>query len=286
MAVRKSGLGRGLQALIPADTAVQGYRAIPLDVIAPNPQQPRGAITTEGLQALAASIREVGVLQPVVVRPGDESGVFVLVAGERRWRAARLAGLKEIPAVVREGDSVSGLAEALVENLQREDLRPLEEAAAYRQLLEDFGLTHEEIGARVGRSRPSITNTLRLLQLPASIQGLLERGELSAGHCRALVGLEDDKYAEHIARRAAVEGWPVRRVEEAVRVRQEAGAGRRVERVRPERPAEIIALEERLGERLGAGVAIDYGKGGRGKVTVRFGSLAELERIYGVLFGS
>jgi len=286
MAVRKSGLGRGLEALIPAETAIQGYRSIPLDAIEPNPQQPRGVIATEGLQALAASIREVGVLQPVVVRHGEEPGSFVLVAGERRWRASRLAGLKEIPAVVREGDAVSGLAEALVENLQREDLSPLEEAAAYKQLLEDFGLTHEEVGARVGRSRPSITNTLRLLQLPASIQGMLERGELSAGHCRALVGLEDDKYAEHIARRAAAEGWPVRRVEEAVRAREEAGVTPRVERARAERPAEILALEERLAERLEAPVSIDYGKRGRGRVTVRFGSLDELERIYRVLFGS
>ncbi len=286
MAVRKSGLGRGLEALIPAETAVQGYRSIPLDAIEPNPQQPRAAMSTEGLQALAASIREVGVLQPVVVRHGEESGTFVLVAGERRWRAARLAGLKEIPAVVREGDSVSGLAEALVENLQREDLSALEEAAAYKQLLEDFGLTHEEVGARVGHSRPSITNTLRLLQLPASIQGMLERGELSAGHCRALVGLEDQRYAEHIARRAAAEGWPVRRLEEAVRAREEGAGSRGVPRARPERPAEILALEERLAARLDVPVAIDYGKRGRGKVTVRFGSLDELERIYRVLFGS
>ena len=148
-------------------------------------------MSPEALQGLAASIREVGVLQPIVVRRGEEPGSFVLVAGERRWRASRLAGLKEIPALVREGDDVSGLAEALVENLQREDLSPLEEAAAYRQLLEDFGLTHEEVGARVGRSRPTITNTLRLLQLPATIQGMLGRGELSAGHCRALLALDD-----------------------------------------------------------------------------------------------
>jgi ParB family chromosome partitioning protein len=286
MAVRKSGLGRGLEALIPADEAIQGYLAIPLDAIAPNPQQPRGAMSTEGLQALAASIREVGVLQPVVVRHGDEPGTFVLVAGERRWRAARLAGLKEIPAVVREGDAVSGLAEALVENLQREDLGALEEAAAYKQLLEDFGLTHEEVGARVGRSRPSITNTLRLLELPSSIQGMLARGELSAGHCRALLALEDEKYADHIARRAAAEGWPVRRVEEAVRARAGGVEPAPEPRVRQERPAEILALEERLSERLATPVAIEYGKRGRGRLTVRFRSLEELERIYRVLFGS
>lgn len=286
MAVRKSGLGRGLQALIPAEEAIEGYRSIPLEAIEPNPQQPRGAISADGLQALAASIREVGVLQPVVVRQGDEPGSFVLIAGERRWRAARLAGLSEIPAVVRGGDTTSGLTEALVENLQREDLGPLEEAAAYKQLLEDFGLTHEEVGARVGRSRPAITNTLRLLGLPASIQGMLARGELSAGHCRALLGLEDARYAEHIARRAAGEGWPVRRLEEAVKAR-EGGAGKRPGPApRPERPAEILALEERLGERLGTAVVIDYGKRGRGKVTLRFRSLEELERIYRVLAGS
>jgi ParB family chromosome partitioning protein len=286
MAVRKSGLGRGLQALIPAEEAIQGFRSIPLEAIAPNPQQPRGAMSTEGLQALAASIREVGVLQPVVVRHGEESGTFVLIAGERRWRAARLAGLGEIPAVVREGDAVSGLTEALVENLQREDLGALEEAAAYQQLLEDFGLTHEEVGARVGRSRSAITNTLRLLQLPASIQGMLARGELSAGHCRALLALEDQKYAEHIARRAAAEGWPVRRLEEAVRAREGVSERGRGPVTRGERPAEILALEERLAEYLGAPVAIDYGKRGGGKVSVRFRSLEDLERIYRVLLGS
>ena len=284
MAVRKSGLGRGLDALIAPESALQGFTTIPLDAIAPNPQQPRQMMSPEGLQGLAASIREVGVLQPVVVRRGEEPGRFVLVAGERRWRAARLAGLKEIPALVREGDDTSGLAEALVENLQREDLSALEEAAAYRQLLEDFGLTHEEVGARVGRSRPTITNTLRLLQLPSSIQGMLARGELTAGHCRALLALDDVAYAEQLARRVAEEGWPVRRLEEAVRARQE-GLTPPV-RVKRERPAEILALEEWLAERLEAPVAIDYGKRGGGRLTVRFGSLEDLERIYRALLGS
>jgi ParB family transcriptional regulator, chromosome partitioning protein len=283
MPVRKSGLGRGLDALIPAEAAVQGFTTIPLEAISPNPQQPRQTMAPEALQSLAASIREVGVLQPVVVRHGTEVGSFVLVAGERRWRAARLAGLKEIPALIREGDDASGLAEALVENVQREDLSPLEEAAAYRQLLEDFGLTHEEVGARVGRSRSTITNTLRLLQLPASIQGMLARGDLSAGHCRALLSLDDPGGVESLARRAAEEGWPVRRLEEAVRSRQE-GLPPPVLR-RPERPAEILALEEALGERLEAPVAIEYGKRGGGRLMVRFGSLEDLERIYRALLG-
>ena len=283
MVVRKSGLGRGLDALIPAEAAVEGYTSLPLDAISPNPQQPRRSMSPEALQGLAASIREVGVLQPVVVRRGEDAGSFVLVAGERRWLAARLAGLKEIPALVRDGDDVSGLAEALVENLQREDLSPLEEAAAYRQLLEDFGLTHEEVGARVGRSRPTITNTLRLLQLPSSIQGMLAREELSAGHARALLGVENPGQAEALARRAAEEGWPVRRLEETIRAREE-GLPPPV-RVRRERPAEVLALEEWLGDRLGAPVDIEYGKRGGGRLTVRFGSLEDLERIYRALLG-
>jgi len=283
MAVRKSGLGRGLDALIPAETAVQGYTTLPLDAITPNPQQPRRSMSPEALQGLAASIREVGVLQPVVVRRGEEAGTFVLVAGERRWRAARLAGLKEVPALVREGDDVSGLAEALVENLQREDISALEEAAAYRQLLEEFGLTHEEVGARVGRSRPAISNTLRLLQLPASIQGMLARGELSAGHGRALLGLSDPEQAESLGRRAAEEGWPVRRLEEAVRSREE-GLPPPVRQTRV-RPPEVLALEEWLGDRLAAPVSIDYGRRGGGRLVVRFGSLEDLERIYRALVG-
>jgi ParB family chromosome partitioning protein len=283
MAARKSGLGRGLGALIPSEEGQKGYVTLPLEAIDPNPQQPRDVFPAESLQSLAASIREVGVLQPVVVRPGPDEDRYILVAGERRWRAARLAGLREIPAVVREGDDARGLTEALVENIQREDLTPLQEAGAYRQLLEDFGLTHEEVGARVGKSRPAITNTLRLLTLPASIQALLAEGQLSAGHCRALLGLEDEKYAESVARKAAAAGWPVRRVEEAVRAR--AGGKAPVTKTRRglERPAEILDLEERLGERLGSAVRIDYGRRGSGKVVIRFASIEELERIYRVL---
>lgn len=285
MAARKTGLGRGLGALIPAEEAESGYLTIALDEITPNPQQPRQDFSDEGLHALAASIREVGVLQPVVVRPAPDGDGYVLVAGERRWRAARLAGLEQIPAVVRRGDDISGLTEALVENIQREDLTPLEEAAAYRHLLEDFGLTHEEVGARVGKSRPAITNTLRLLQLPAPVQALLTAGDLTAGHCRPLLALEDVKYAEHIATRAAEEGWPVRRVEEAVRARLGEGPAR-VERSKQERPAEILELEERLSDRLGSPVKIDYAAQGGGKMVVRFGSVDDLERIYRLLLGS
>ncbi len=285
MAVRKVGLGRGLEALIPSEAAPHGFTMVPLDSVVPNPQQPRRGMSEQGLQTLAASIREVGVLQPVVVRRTEDGESFTLVAGERRWRAARMAGLKEIPAVVREGDDLTGLAEALVENVQREDLTALEEAAAYRQLLEDFGLTHEEVGARVGKSRPAISNTLRLLGLPASIQGMLARGELSAGHCRALLPLEDGAFAEHIAKKAVEEAWSVRRLEDAVRARTE-GVVPSSGRPRRERPAEIIALEERLATRLDAPVRIDYRPRGGGRVVVRFGSVEDLERIYRALLGS
>jgi len=282
MAARRTGLGRGLEALIPADRRTTGFAILPLDQVDPNPQQPRDRFDGEALEGLAASIAEVGVLQPVVVRP-EHNGRYALVAGERRLRAARLAGLDEIPVVIREGDDAMGLTEALVENVQREDLTPLEEAAAYRQLMEDFGLTHDEIAGRVGRSRSAITNTVRLLQLPASIQALLSEGELTAGHCRPLVGLEDTAYAEHIARRASEEGWPVRRVEEAVRAR-------RPEPERPapiprQRPAEILALEERLADRLESPVRIDYGHRGGGRVVITFASIDELERIYRSLSG-
>ena len=284
MAARKSGLGRGLDALIPVEHPTHGFADIPVDAIRPNPQQPRESFDEEAIEALAASIREVGVLQPIIVRPDEEEGSYVLVAGERRWRAAALADIALIPAVIRdEADDETNLTEALIENLQREDLSPLEEAAAYRQLMEDFSITHEQIASRVGKSRSAVTNTLRLLQLPAAIQGMLERGALSAGHARALLSVEDEPFAIHIAERAAREGWSVRGVEEAVRSRSQTET-RRPTSPRP-RPAAIIELEERLAEYLSTGVSIQYaGRGGR--MVVRFTSLDDLERIYRQLFAS
>jgi len=284
MAARKSGLGRGLEALLPTSEGSQGFSLLPLEAIAPNPQQPRARFDDGALESLAASIREVGVLQPVVVRQVG-TGEYQLVAGERRWRAAQMVGLEEIPAVIRDGDDVSGLTEALIENLQREDLTPLEAAAAFRQLMEDFGLTHEEVAIRVGKSRSAISNTLRLLQLPAVIQGLLEAGELTAGHARALLSIDDTRYAEHIARKAAEEGWSVRRVEDAVRARMGGDDPKPSKATKTvDRPAEILALEERLTERLGSTVRIDYGARG-GKILIRFGSLDDLERVYRSLLG-
>ncbi len=286
MAARKSGLGRGLDAIIPIELPGRGYAEVPVDRIRPNPHQPRTRFGEEALEELTASIREVGVLQPVIVRPDEEEGRFVLVAGERRWRAAELAGLTEVPALIRDrADGTANLTEALVENLQREDLSPLEEAAAYGQLLEDFGMTHEEVATRVGKSRSAVTNTLRLLQLPSAIQGMLDRGELQAGAARALLGLEDERAAIRIAERAVRDGWSVRRVEEAVRTRLEGGRSSRGRlRSTEPRPAAIIELERRLADQLGSKVKIDYGPKG-GKVTVRFADLDDLERIYRHLFG-
>jgi ParB family chromosome partitioning protein len=283
MAARKSGLGRGLEALIPVDHPSVGFAELELSEIAPNPQQPRVRFDEESLGELAASITEVGVLQPIVVRPGEPEGTYVLIAGERRVRAAATAGLTSIPAVIRSAESDERyLSEALIENVQRKDLSPLEEAAAYRNLLEDFGMTHEQVASRVGKSRSAVTNTLRLLQLPVPIQGMLEREELSAGHARALLSLEDESYAVFIAERAVAEGWSVRTIEEAVKNR--ALAEEPKPRRLPEmRPAAIIELEERLSERLGTEVTIKS-RGDGGQMVIRYGSLEHLEQIYRQLF--
>ncbi|MGF1666368.1 MAG: ParB/RepB/Spo0J family partition protein [Acidimicrobiia bacterium] len=282
MTTRRGGLGRGLEALIPTrPEALTGYANIPVEQIEPNPNQPRTRFEEEALANLADSIREVGVLQPISVMQLD-TGAYRLIAGERRLRAAKRAGLAEIPAVIRTVDDQSSLTEALIENIQRENLSPLEEAAAYNQLLEEHGLTHEEIGVRVGRSRVAVTNSLRLLTLSAAIQGMLERGELSAGHARALLGVEDRKYAEHIAERAVSEGWSVRQVEEAARARREIQEPEQANRqplVREVRPVEIVELEHRLTDQLGTKVKIEY-RNKKGKIEIGFGSLDDLERLY------
>lgn len=288
MAARKSGLGKGLGALIPVDATGEGLRTIPLSEIVPNPNQPREIFDEEALASLAASIAEIGVLQPIIVQPAgdDVAASYVLIAGERRWRGAQMAGLTDIPAIVRgEVDAEHSLSEAIIENVQRQDLTALEEAAAYQQLLEEFGMTHEAVAKRVGKSRTAVTNTLRLLQLPIPIQALINHGQLSAGHGRALLGIDDADRAGRLAERAAAEGWSVRQTEEAVKV---LSTRRDTERGGPTatkmRPAAIIELEERLADHLGTKVKIDYGKRG-GKVTVRFSSLDDLERIYRSFFG-
>jgi ParB family transcriptional regulator, chromosome partitioning protein len=282
MTGRRGGLGRGLEALIPTGDSDGSavFDSIPIEEVVANPNQPRATFDEEALNGLTESIREVGILQPIVVARSDDG--YVLVAGERRLRAAKRAGLAEIPAVIRTVDDESSLTQALVENIQRENLTPLEEAAAYQQLLEDHGLTHDVIGTRVGKSRVTITNTLRLLTLPAAIQGMLERGELSAGHARALLGIEDRKYAEHIGKRAVEEGWSVRQVEEAARARKGIGdddGDQTPVTVREVRPVEIIELEHRLTEQLDTKVKIQY-KNKKGRIEIAFSSLDDLERLY------
>ena len=273
MTSRRTGLGRGLESLIPIEPSTseaEGFRQIPVDQIQVNPDQPRARFDDESLEEMANSMKEVGILQPIVVTGGEDG--YVLIAGERRWRAAKRAGLSLIPAVVRESTGQPTLVEALIENVQRQDLTPLEEAHAFQQLLENYGMTQEQVAVRVGKSRPTISNTLRLLQLPVEVQEMVDAGELSAGHARALVGLEDATYATHLASRAVDEGWSVRQIRKGERRNSPTG-------VRQLRPVEIIELEKRLTEHLGAPVKISY-RNEKGKVEIRFASLLELERLY------
>ena len=281
---RRSGLGKGLGALIPSE--VTGDRGssladVPLSRIVPNSFQPRRHFDEESLAALTASVRELGVLQPVLVRPRPE-GDYELVAGERRWRAAKRAGLQTIPALVREVGDDASLEQALVENLHRQDLNPLEEAAAYQQLIEDFHLTHEELATRVGKSRAAITNTLRLFQLPPTIQRLVAEGQLAEGHARALLGTPDRAFQEALAKRAVNEALSVRAVEEAVRARNQVDSspdGAAVQPPRRLRPPGLLELEELLSRHLDTRVKVDMGAK-KGRVTVEFASLEDLERIY------
>lgn len=279
MTGRRSGLGRGLEALIPTEATPDsevGFFNLPIAEIGPNPDQPRHHFDEATLGELSASLKEVGVLQPIVVTVID--GGYQLIAGERRLRAAREAGMTEIPALVRESAGTSTLVEALVENVQRQDLTPIEEAIAYRQLLENYGMKQEEIASRVGKSRPAVSNTLRLLQLPETIQSMVDEGLLTAGHVRPLVGMDDPAYAVHLAQKAADDGWSVRQMEEAVKTRRSLEAPDGGD-VRTLRPVEIIELEKRLGDQLGTAVKISY-RNRKGKVEIRFASIEELERLY------
>lgn len=300
--VRRSGLGKGLSSLIPpgeAELGVDGdqiaiLRDIAIADVTPNPHQPRAHFDEESLAELTASIQRIGVLQPILVRP-VETG-FELIAGERRWRAASRAGLAVIPAVVRETDDLASVEQALVENLHRQDLTALEEAAAYQQLIDDFSLTHEQLSDRVGKSRSAISNTLRLLGLPPSIQHLLADGKLSAGHARALLGTPDRSLQEALARQAAEYGWSVRMTEEAVRSggassdttaesdqQPDAGAatvdGAGVAPTTRLRPPGLLELEELLAEHLATRVGVQMGAK-RGRISVEFADLEDLERIY------
>ena len=283
MNVRRGGLGRGLGALIPtgpAEEELTGARLeeLPLDSIEPNPRQPREIFDEQALAELVASIRAVGVLQPVVVRE-TEPGRYQLIMGERRWRASREADLSVIPAIVRETADDALLRDALLENLHRQQLNPLEEAAAYQQLLEEFGTTHEELAERVGRSRSHVSNTLRLMHLAPAVQRRVAAGVLSAGHARALLALDDGEAQDRLAARIVAEGLSVRAVEEIVAL----GAAERPARTtRPRRPQppELGALAERLSDLLETRVSVDMGRR-RGKLVVEFASAEDLERIIG-----
>lgn len=315
MVARRSGLGKGLDALIPTNRttgsttsgtstsnstnteSATGLKDIAVNAIDPNPNQPRVHFDEASLAELSASISAIGVLQPILVRP-DENGRYQLIAGERRWRAASRAGLQMIPAIVRVTDDVSSVEQALVENLHRQDLTPLEEAAAYQQLLEDFNMTHEQVASKVGKSRSAITNALRLLGLPPSIQSLLADGRLSAGHAKALLGTPDRSLQEQLAKRAVEMGWTVRGVEEAVRDSQPAstttgggaGAGTAGKPVGKSaastgaktttlRPPGLLELEGLLAEHLQTSVGVTM-SGKHGRVTIDFADLEDLERIY------
>jgi len=281
---RPGGLGRGLGALIPTGVVSNdtvGLQEIPVSAIRPNPQQPREHFDEESLASLAESIREVGVLQPILVRPGGDG--FELIAGERRWRAARRVGLQTIPAIVRTADDAAMLQQAIVENVQREELNPLEEAAAYQQLIEDFSLTHDDVATRVGRSRTTITNTLRLLQLPPAIQRYVKDGSLRMGHARALLGTPDRAFQEQLAKRAVAEDLSVREVEDAIRSREGTPAAKSARTPAAKlRPPGLMELEELLGDYLETRVRISMGPN-RGKVEVDFATLEDLERIYRIV---
>jgi len=286
--MKRGGLGRGLSALIPG--AVEegvGLLEIPVEAVAPNPRQPRTLFEDESLDALALSIREVGVLQPIVVRKTAQG--FELIAGERRLRAAKLAGLATVPAVIRESDDAESLREALIENIHREDLNPIELAEAFRELLEELGLKQETLAERLGMSRSHIANTIRLLQLPPEVQPLLAEGRIQAGHGRALLTLGDAEAQRSLALRIAAEDLSVREVEELVRNYLDHPS-------QPERAAQLAAVpepsenplgevEELLSEQLATRVVIQMGKR-RGKIVVEFGSADDLERIVSEIIGS
>jgi ParB family chromosome partitioning protein len=290
---RRGGLGRGLSSLIPSEHEVEPsdsiLQEVPISQIVPNRRQPRGHFDEAALASLTASIGELGVLQPILVRAMDGDR-FELIAGERRWRAAKRAGLQTVPAVVRIVEDAGSLEQALVENLHRQDLNPLEEAGAYQSLIEDFGLTHDDLARRVGKSRSSVSNTLRLFQLPPAIQRLVAEGQLSAGHARGLLGTPDRAFQESLARKAVAESWSVRQVEDAIRLRSELESGKAGNAsagekgaVKPGsgrlRPPGLLELEELLSERLSTRVKVSMGAK-HGKVVIEFATLEDLERIY------
>ena len=286
MSTRKGGLGRGLDSLIPTALSdpitsntgrkIADQGEVDINSIIPNQKQPRTIFDTEALNELASSIKEVGVLQPPVVRDLG-NGKYELIIGERRLRASKLAGLRTIPVIIRQTPDNELLREALLENIHRSQLNPLEEGAAYQNLLNDFGYTHDELALKVGKSRPAITNTLRLLNLPASVQRRVAAGILSAGHARALLSLTDESEIEKLAGRIVSEGLSVRATEEIVATHQ--GTNKRAKpRAGKLLSPRIKELADSLSDRLDTRVSVELGKQ-KGKITIEFATLEDLERI-------
>jgi len=292
MAVKKPGLGRGLDALLGgakphegaggepagAEVGAEGaLRNLPVDTIQRGKYQPRVDMHPDTLQELADSISAQGVVQPIVVRPIGEPGRFEIIAGERRWRAAQLAGLHEIPAVVRDVPDRAAIAMALIENIQREELNPMEEASALHRLIDEFALTHQQAAEAVGRSRAAVSNLLRLLTLAAEVKGLVEKGELEMGHARAMLALEGDAQVR-AARQVVAKGLSVRETEQLVRRLQQPAKPKPA----PAGPdPDVRRLQDELGERLGAKVQFQQGAKGKGKVIIHYNSLDELDGILG-----
>lgn len=289
---RRSGLGKGLSAIIPeaAPDVPSGttLRELPIASIAINPNQPRVVFDPESLDALSASIAALGVLQPVLVRMvGVDS--YELIAGERRWRASQQVGLTTIPAVIRDVDDNQSLQQALVENLHREDLNPLEEAAGYQQLVDDFTMTQDQVAERVGKSRSAVANTIRLLALPQGVQQLVADRQVSAGHGRALLALDDPDVQQQLADRIVAENLTVRATEEAVRrlvaARFPDAGEPETPASAPARPAALLELEDVLSEHYSTRVSVTM-SGTRGKVSIDFATLEDLDRIYRIMMGS
>jgi len=284
VSVKRGGLGTNLDALIPTSLSVSGMEVarqdeVSIDAISPNPKQPRNVFDEDALRELTASIKEVGLLQPPVVRE-ISPGRYELVMGERRFRAAKAAGLKSIPVIIRQTADNELLREALIENIHRSQLNALEEGAAYTQLLNDFDCTHEELARRLGKSRPHITNTMRLLNLPATVQRKVAAGVLSAGHARALLSLTNEAEIERLASRIVAEGLSVRAIEEIV------AAGTSVSKKKSrtgKAPApELLEIAERLSDFYDTRVSVQSGKG-KGKITIEFSGMSDLKRILNLL---
>jgi ParB family transcriptional regulator, chromosome partitioning protein len=281
MMAKRGGLGTNLDALIPTSLTVGGNEVaqqneVSIDSISPNPKQPRTVFNEEAMAELVASIKEIGILQPPVVRQ-TSTGRYELVMGERRFRAAKLAGLRSIPVIIRQTPDNELLREALIENIHRSQLNPLEEAAAYTQLLQDFNCTHDELAQKLGRSRPLISNTMRLLNLPASVQSRVASGVISAGHARALLGLSNEAEIDHLAKRIVAEGLSVRATEEIIAATSPKAASKAKKKSGGTSP-EVNEIAERLGDHLDTRVKIKGGKT-KGEISIEFSGYADLARI-------